>query len=541
MVSSFHLISMEQTEFVNAIRDPLTYGTDVHHVTMMQTHISFVILSGNFVYKIKKPVDFGFLDFSTLEKRKHFCEEEIRLNKRLCPEIYLEVVALTKTDEDSGLTINGTGPVVEYAVKMKRFPQDRIMTSLLQEGYVEKEHIDVLSSQLIDFYKRSDGTDEIRSYGSLHSVKKNIDENFEQTRDMIEVTIPKQIYTSIRLACERFFKDHANVFEDRVEKGFIRDCHGDLHSGNIVIKKDKDICIFDCIEFNTRFRYIDVASDIGFLAMDLDYHNHFYLSSYLIQTYVEHSHDTSLFNVLNFYKSYRAYVRGKVVGFQLNDPHIEKEKRDDIIAITKKYYALSQYYAELFSISSETKRPLVFLVSGLTGTGKSTLASKISVDYHAHLINTDVVRKKRAGIDTFERHHDEPNTGLYDPKYVQQTYEEVMKIAEGHLKHGENVVLDATFQQKIHRTMAKNLAKTYNALFIPIVTSCPEKIAKQWLEQRLHQRTASDGRWEIYKAMKKTFEPYDGTGDHITVDMSKESYDDQMEQFEKILAYIKKR
>jgi len=541
MVSSFHLISMEQEAFVKALKDPLTYGDDIDQVRLLQTHISFVALTDSYVYKIKKPVNFGFLDFSSLEKRRHFCEEEIRLNKRLCPDIYLDVVRITENKDASKLTINGTGDIVDYAVKMKQFSQENIMTTLLEKEQVTKDHIDSLCNILIDFYKRSDSTKEIDSYGTPSSVKQNIDENFEQTTDMIDITIPQETYNIIKVANERFFKDHEHHLSDRMINGHIRDCHGDLHSGNIVINDTNDICVFDCIEFNKRFRFIDVASDIGFLSMDLDFHNHFYLSSYLIQQYVAQGKDTSLFDVLNFYRSYRAYVRGKVIGFQLNDPHIEQEKRDSIITIAKKYYALSRYYAELFERQISDKRSIVFLVSGLTGTGKSTLASKLSIDYHAEILNTDIVRKKLAGIDTFERHHDEPNTGLYDPKNIQQTYQKVMELGSHFLKKKRNIILDATFQKRKHRILAQELAREHDAVFVPILCSCPEDIAKKWLDQRLHEQTASDGRWEIYQSMKKSFEPFGKDEDHITIDMSKEIYQDQMAQFQQILSFIRKR
>ena len=540
MVAFFHLHSMEQSVFVKSLKNPSTYGSDVSSVQLLQTHISFVALTDTFVYKIKKPVNFGFLDFSTLEKRKQFCEEEIRLNKRLCPEIYVDVVALTETKE-SGLEINGKGPVVDYAIKMNQFSQENIMTSLLEQGKVTKNHIDMLCRILVNFYQTYESNETIQQYGTLESVKQNIDENFIQTKDVIDVTIQKETYSFLKESCDLFFKQNKDVFKKRLKQDRIRDCHGDLHSGNIVLSDNGTICVFDCIEFNKRFRYIDVASDIGFLAMDLDFHNQFYLSSYLIQTYVEKSKDEDVYDVLNFYKSYRAYVRGKVLGFQLADPHIEEEKQKDIISTAQRYYDLSAYYAELFLLHLKRKQPIVFLVSGLTGTGKSTLASKLAVDYHATIINTDVVRKQLAGINTYERHHDEPNTGLYDPKNVMATYEKVIEQGKDHLLNGRSVVFDATFQRKTHRDMAKKLAEEHHAVFVPILCTCPDDIAKTWLEKRLHEKTVSDGRWEIYQEMKKTFEAYEKTEEHVMVDMSKETYQDQMIQFQKILSFIKQR
>jgi hypothetical protein len=323
-----------------------------------------------------------------------------------------------------------------------------------------------------------------------------------------------------------------HIFERRVENGRIRDCHGDLHSGNIVVVPD-NIYIFDCIEFNKRFRFCDVASDIGFLAMDLDYMNHPYLSSYLITRYVEESNDTGVFDVLNFYKSYRAYVRGKVNGLRLSEP-LKKTEREQIIDIAKKYFDLSHYYASLFSLSLDAEKPFLFLVGGLTGTGKSTVALKIAVDYHAFLINTDVVRKELAGIDRFERHHDEYDKGLYSPEKIDFTYSKVIEKAEDYLQEKRNVVLDATFQKEKHRKMAEDAAKRNHAFFMGIWCICPDDVVKRRLEERMKKKSVSDGRWEIYCRQKETFQPFKG-GNYVEFDTSEESYEYRMNFFRKIV------
>ncbi len=528
---------MQQSLFEKALLEPVTYGSDVTQVQLLQTHISYVALTDTYVYKIKKPVNFGFLDYSTLEKRKYFCDEEIRLNKRLCPEIYLDVVRLTKR-KNGGLEINGAGLLVDYAIRMNQFSQKHIMTSLLKNKAITKEHIDALCDILVDFYHSSEGTDEIRSYGRLESVQQNIIENFEQTKDVIDRAIPKETYQFIKQSCEEFFIKHHELLTRRMKDGYIHDCHGDLHSGNIVVSENDDICVFDCIEFNKRFRFIDVASDIGFLAMDLDYHEHFALSSHLIRSYVKKSNDTTVFDVLNFYKSYRAYVRGKVMTFQLNDVHISHEKEHEVISIAQKYFDLSRYYAELFSVPMHRKRPILFLVSGLTGTGKSTLALQLSIDYHAEIINTDVIRKNMAGIDSYERHYEEPDTGLYDPQHVKKTYEKVIELARSFLLNNRCVVLDATFQRKEYRVMAQRLAKDVDAQLISILCVVPKHVAKKWLDKRMNEQSVSDGRWEIYLAMEKTFEPYDGSDSPLVIDMSKDTFEEQIGQFRMILSSL---
>ena len=525
---------MDQSKISESLKNPELYGPDVRSVNVLQTHISFIALTGAYAYKVKKPVNFGFLDFSTLEKRKHFCEEEMRLNRRLCPDIYLDVIPITQKNDE--IELNGKGEVIDYALKMKEFPQDKIMTDLLKQGKISEKTIEKICDILVDFYNAGEHSKEIDRYGGSGSVKKNIDENFEQTESVIDITVPKEVYNYIQDVATKFFEMKKDVFERRIREGRIHDCHGDLHSGNIVVS-DK-IYIFDCIEFNKRFRYCDVASDIGFLAMDLDYLNYPYLSSYLIDKYVEKSNDTGIFDVLNFYKAYRAYVRGKVIGFQLNDSNFDETKKKDIIETTKKYFDLSHYYASLFSLDLDERRPILFIVSGLTGTGKSTISLKIAVDYHAHIINTDIVRKELAGIDKFERHHDEFNTGLYAPEKIDYTYEKVMEKAANLLKQGDNVVLDATFQKKEYRDMTKKIADENNAVLLTIQCVCPDDVVKKWLEERLKKKSVSDGRWEIYLNQKEIFEPFISEKNYIEMDTSKESYDYRMNFLRTILTMI---
>jgi hypothetical protein len=528
---------MSKSDLLDNIKYPSFYGKEVNSVKILQTHISYVALTGKYAYKIKKPVNFGFLDFSSLEKRKHFCEEELRLNRRLSPEIYLDVIPITKQKDK--LTLNGEGEIVEYALKMKEFPQEQIMSNLLKKGKINEEIIEKLCRLLVVFYKNFKNSKEINNYGKLESVKQNIDENFEQTESMIGKTIPKQTFDFIKSVNSDFFKRNKSIFEKRVDEGFIKDCHGDLHSGNIVVTKKDKIIIFDCIEFNKRFRFIDAASDIGFLAMDLDYLNWPYLSSFLIKSYMQKINDNILFEILNFYKSYRAYVRGKVTGFALQDKSISETENKKLTDIAKKYFELSKYYASLISIQINTSKPILFVVSGMTGTGKSTLSGKIAVDYNAFYLNTDIVRKEIEGIDKFEKHYDKPNTGLYSPEKINKIYKSVIEKASEILKQGKNVVIDATFQKRNHRDMANKIAEENNAIFLSILCTCPDSIAKKWLDERLKKKTVSDGRWEIYLSQKKTFENYLPSDTVISVDMSDKSYNYRSKIFEKIQNFIK--
>ena len=526
---------MKQSILIQSLKDPKLYGNDVSSVEIIQTHISYVVLTGKYAFKIKKPVNFGFLDFSTLEKRKYFCEEEIRLNKRICPDIYIGVVPITK--KDNNFELQGKGKVVEYAVKMKEFPQKKIMTKLLEKEEIDEEILEKICDILNNFYKRSIRSKEIDNFGSIKTIKKNTDENFNQTKEVIGITITKEKFNYIKSVTNQFLTKKKDVFIKRIQNGLIRDCHGDLHSGNIVVSNNK-VYIFDCIEFNKRFRYSDIASDIGFLAMDLDFQGNSYQSSYFINSYVEKSKDFGIYDVLNFYKCYRAYVRGKVIGFKLNDPYIDKKEKQKIIETASKYFDLAYYYAMLFNRELVKFKPIFFITSGLTGTGKTTVAKKISIDYNTHLISTDEIRKKLEGIEKFERHYDAYNTGLYSPEKMMYTYEKTLEKADKLLKKGESVTLDATFKTKKQRDLALKIAIKNNAIFLILYCKCPEKFIKKYLERRVKKKSISDGRWEIYLKQKDSFEEFNVKEDFVEIDISNRSYDYQIKVFNEILKKI---
>ncbi len=526
---------MNQEKFYKIIKNPSLYGDNIKDVRIIQTHISYVILTGEYVYKFKKPVNFGFLDFSTLEKRKYYCEEELRLNKRLCPEIYLDVVPFTRKNDS--VEINGLGKVIEYAVKIKEFPQEAILNKFLEKNGIGEETIDNIVDILVEFYKSSKNSDEIDYFGTVEAIKNNIDENFEQTKDFINLTITKEMFDFIKKRTNDFLKENKNMFENRVKNGFIKDCHGDLHSGNIVLLDDK-ICIFDCIEFNKRFRYSDVASDIAFLSMDLDFLGQAYSSSYFIQKYVEKSKDENLFKVLNFYKCYKAYVRGKVIGFKINDSNIDKIEKEKTIYLARKYFDLAYYYSQLFSRKNKRDvKPVLFITTGLTGTGKTTVARKFAIDYNANIISSDNIRKELAGIDKYERHYDAYNTGLYSPKKMRKTYDKIFEKAKIFLKDQKNVVLDATFKTEKLRDLARVISKKNNACFLILYCNCPKEKVKEYLNFRVAKKSVSDGRWEIYVKQKDSFEK-PKKNDFIEIDVSKNNFDYQLNVFKNAINKI---
>jgi aminoglycoside phosphotransferase family enzyme len=327
-----------------ALLHPELYPDHPRTIQLIETHISLLFLTGNYVYKIKKPVDFGFLDFTSLEKRRFFCEQEVKLNRRLSPDIYLGVVRITK--EGERVLLEGKGELVEYAVKMKQIPEEFLMDKLLEKKKVTPKMIEAVSERLVNFYFAAETNDHIKSFAKPERIKQDTDENFEQTEKYIAVTIPREGYEEVKSRTNDFFRTREEIFYQRIASDRIRDCHGDLRLEHIFW--GDEISIFDCIEFNERFRYTDVAADIGFLAMDLDYHGRQDLSEHLIRAFIGESGDQELIEVLDFYKCYRAYVRGKVESFRLDDPHIPEGEKKEALKRGQKYFVLAHRYSKRF-------------------------------------------------------------------------------------------------------------------------------------------------------------------------------------------------
>jgi len=331
-----------QKQVVEALMKPEAYDEDPGSIELVQTHISFVFLTRNFAYKVKKAVDLGFLDFTTLEKRRFFCEKELKLNRRLCEGMYLEVVPINRSNI---IKIKGKGETVEYAVKMKRIPHEKMLSKLLEKSKVDNKLIGRIAKIIAEFHSKAETNRRISKFGSLAMIETNWKENFDQTREFVGKTTSMKDFKLIRERINDFMRQNVSVFERRMAEGRVRDCHGDIHSGNIFVA-DR-IYIFDAIEFNERFRYSDVASDVAFLAMDLDFKERTDLSNFFVKGYVKYSGDQELTKLLPFYKCYRAYVRGKVVSFKLEDPSVGSEEKSAAMKEANAYFKLSSTYAKI--------------------------------------------------------------------------------------------------------------------------------------------------------------------------------------------------
>jgi aminoglycoside phosphotransferase family enzyme len=325
---------------IEALLKPQAYPHKPQKIELVQTQMSFIFLTGEYAYKIKKPVNLGYLDYTTLEKRYFFCRQELELNRRLCANAYLAVVPIV--EKKGEFHVEGHGKAVEYAVKMKQLPQDRMMDVLLFRGQVTREMVTKVAEKLVSFHQRAETNREIAAFGRLDVIRQNSDENFAQTKKYIGITISKVRYERIKGYNDNFMEINTRLFDKRVGEGRIRDCHGDLHAAHVCMTDD--ICIYDCIEFNDRFRYSDVVSEIAFLAMDIDHYEQPGLSRHLVNSYVRLSNDGELLKLLDFYKCYRAYVRGKVESFKLDAPYIPEEEKAKVSTAARSYFQLAESY-----------------------------------------------------------------------------------------------------------------------------------------------------------------------------------------------------
>lgn len=505
---------MTHPRLVESMADPAFYPQHPEKVETLQTHISYVFIAGDLVYKVKKPVNFGFLDFTTLEKRRRFCEQEVTLNRRLAPDAYLGVVPICE-DEAGRLHLGEGGRIVEYAVKMIRLPQDRMLKVLLAQGRVGPERMKDIAAKIADFHARAATGGEIDEMGKIATIRFNCVENFEQTEKYVGLAVTREKYDFMRDYVDFFLAEQRELFERRIAEHRIRDCHGDLHIEHICLVDG--IVVFDCIEFNERFRYSDTASETAFLAMDLDFNGYSEHARVFIDSYIRSSGDRDLRKLLDFYMSYRAYVRAKVISFRLDQPGLAEAERKQILETASRYYELAFRYA------ARPLRPVMVLISGLMGSGKSVMARNIGSYLDAKIVRMDVVRKEMLQIAPTERHYEEFGGGIYSEKVSEDAYKLALSTAAGELEEGRSVIVDASFKRRSERLKAKEIAERTGAEFFVIECVCPESEIKRRLKRRMSNlEEPSDGRWEIFQAQKRDFEPITELpgNAHIVVDTS---------------------
>ncbi len=496
---------------------PNVYPHPVDKVELIQTHISYVLLAGHHVYKIKKPVDFGFLDFSTLRKRLYYCRQEVILNQRLCPGFYLGVVRIR--DDGGRITLDGHGRVLEYAVHMRRLPAEGMMDRLLERGELTAALVEGLADRLARFHQEAETNPRIARYG-MWAIRRAWEENFQQWAPYIGQTITAEQDGLLREYVRSFFRRQRDLLRRRAQELRIRDCHGDLRSDAVCftdLPSGEQVCVFDCIEFNRRFRYTDVAGDVGFLAMDLDYRGRPDLSEAFVERYMAASGDSDLRPLINFYKCYRAAVRGKVEGFRSSQPEVSSKDRAQSARAARRYFDLACRYAA-------AGRPLLVITCGLTATGKSTLARHLAQEAGLALISSDIVRKELAGLAPQEHRFEAFRRGIYSPAFTDKTYRALLRAAQSHLSQGQGAIVDASFLQRKHRRWAQRLALGEGVAFYCLELRASDAAVRRRLARRLREGgDPSDARWEIYQALKGSFQPVEElpAGSHIVIDSSR--------------------
>lgn len=483
--------------------DPGSYPEHPGKIELRQTHISYLLFTPEFVYKIKKPVDFGFLDFTTLDKRLFYCEEEVRLNRRLAPDIYIGVVPVV-TREGRAL-MQAEGKPIEYAVKMKRIEADKVLERMLEKDKATPEIIGRIANVIAGFHMNAATGKHISAFGSPEVISRNTEENFSQTKYFVGDTISKRLFERIRSYTDNFLNDNPLLFMKRIKEGYIRDCHGDIHSEHIAV--NDRIEIIDCIEFNERFRYSDVVADFAFLSMDLDSRNRADLSRVLDEEYFVETGDSDGKRLLDFYKCYRAYVRGKVEGFKSREPEVSEDERLDAIISARSHFRLAGTYAD------GRPSPLIVVIRGLSGTGKSTLADALASKTGFVRLSSDAIRKELAGVPHDEHRFEEFKKGIYSDDFTEKTYGELVQRASEYLRQGRSVIVDATFSKRKFLEDAKAAALEAGLkedCFHVVECAADDETVRKRLAKRCDEtvdgRAVSDAVWDIYIKQKEVYE-----------------------------------
>jgi aminoglycoside phosphotransferase family enzyme/gluconate kinase len=462
---------------IQALHRPACYDHPVRDIRLVETHISWVLLTGPYAYKIKKPVDLGFLDFSSLEKRRFYCEEELRLNRRLAPSLYLDVVAITGSP-DSPL-FAGTGAAIEYAVKMVQFPEEARLDRMLARGELGPSHIDLLARELAGFHGCIAVAGSDQPFGDPDHVYQPVRENFIQIRSRLEAgnEAPLQRLESWS---ETSFAGLRQAFEARKRGGFVRECHGDAHLANMVWFEGRAL-LFDCLEFSANLRWIDVMSELAFLIMDLDDRGRPDLARRALNAYLEHSGDYAGLAVFRFYQVYRALVRAKVACIRL---------RQSGVSDAEKNRGRGEYrgYIDLAGRYTQSPPPALIITHGLSGSGKTWLSQQLLEALDVVRVRSDIERKRLHGLAPHARSGSGIDSGIYSAQAGQRTYAHLAQLATTILRAGHSVIVDAAFLRREQRDRLHAVAQEERAPFVILDTRAPENTLRQRLRQRAAQR-----------------------------------------------------
>ncbi|ERI50269.1 hypothetical protein N878_09330 [Pseudomonas sp. EGD-AK9] len=483
---------------IAALQNPALYPHPVEGFQLIETHISWVLLTGPYAYKVKKPVNFGFLDFTDLAARKHFCEEELRLNQRLTDDLYLEVLAIGGSAEAP--VLGGETPAIEYALKMRQFPQEQLLSAVQARGELGDAHIDALAEQIAAFHLSAPRVPQDHPLGTAEAVMAPVQQNFEQIRPLLADKADLQQLDALEAWAQSSYARLQPLLTERKAQGFIRECHGDIHLGNVA-QIDGRVVLFDCIEFNEPFRLIDVTADAAFLAMDLEDRGLKCLSWRFVSAWLERTGDYAALQLLNFYKAYRAMVRGKVALFRLGQEQ-DPVQRAVILRQYRAYAALAESYSAIPS-------PFLAITHGVSAVGKSHVALRLVEALGTIRLRSDVERKRLFG-EQDATHQGQLADGIYSADASAATYARLHQLARQTLQAGFPVVIDATYLKAEQRRAASEVAEQTGAPFLILDCQAPEAVIAGWLAQRQSEgRDPSDATLEVIQAQQATREALD--------------------------------
>lgn len=512
-------------ELLHFLEEPDFYPHKPDKVQHIQTHISHVFIADFFVYKLKKPVNFGFLDYSKLKKRKKYCYREVELNRRLSDDIYLGVTGFARQNEKFVFEEDNpdSESIVEYAVKMRKLPDEYFLHRYIEEDSLTTEHLDRVADTLASFYLNQNKSADLSKWGEVETIKVNTNENFAQTEKFIGNTIHRRSFYAIRYFTNRYFQQNEQFFQHRTETGRIVDGHGDLHLEHIHITPDK-VQIYDCIEFNERFRYGDLAADLAFLAMDLDFNGCRNEEHYFIKQMAKKLNDKELLQIIDFYKCYRAYVKGKVKSLQSAEEEVSKENRERSVKIAARYFKLSLQYALIGS------KPVVIIFMGRIGTGKSTLAAYLAEQLNIEHFSSDKIRKSLAKLPLTGRTPQPRREALYAPTMSDKTYSSLITKAMEKTNQGEPVILDATFGAKRLRRKLTDCFESNRIEYIFVEVQASDKTIADRLKVREKQNNViSDARLEDFENLNANYEaPFEINDRHLIKVSTKQSKKDSI-------------
>lgn len=459
---------------IDALRDGCCFDHAVEAIEIFETHVSWIVLTGDYAYKIKKPLDLGsFLDFSTLDRRQYFCEEEVRLNRRLAPDLYLGVVAISGSPEAP--RVNGEGAPIDYAVKMRQFSNRHLLSHLQASGELTRELTDDLIDQLVTFHDSATRLPADGEHGSRRSLEAILEREFALIEARLSGDSDRRRLAQLQTRVAETFARLAEAFERRHREGFVRETHGDLHLGNVVFHEGRSL-VFDGLEFNEALRWNDVGSDLAFLLMDLEARGEETLARHALNRYLERSGDHELVRLLSFYKLYRALVRAKVAMLRYHQPDLHPSDRQSIMADFRRYLTLAEQYAEFHF-------PYLVIGVGVSGSGKSRFTGEMVQRLGSIRLRSDVERKRLHGfdpqVDTAREAVD-----IYTPEATEQTYRRLARLSGVLLEAGLPVCIDATCLKREQRDLLRHQAEGRGLPVLIVSFEADEATLRARIEKR---------------------------------------------------------